>query len=329
LQLGIESTKGTLVAATRVLPCQWNVEEAMTVYYSGNPRGYRAPVGGGAGTVLMRGMAASIETELNAEDILWPLMTGIKGSVTPTGAGANKTWLWEPELTTGIPTLQTATGEFISSDGSTNHYYGEAGHMMTDMLAISYRENAPAVLRWRMFGRARQSGTPTGSLTEYSTREPLVSGLLAVYLDTSWAGLGGTQLTGVVRAADWECSTGLRPKFTADSRGDLDFTSYTVGDVISKLRMTFELDAVGAARIAAWRAQTPQYIRLKYTGNVIGSGVKTVQVDGVYRFVSGSRPSIAAGDNGIKVVSVDLETYLDTTPGKTLAITAVNGLSAI
>lgn len=64
---------------------------------------------------------------------------------------------------------------------------------------------------------------------------------------------------------------------------------------------SLELDAVGAARIAAWRAQTPQYIRLKYTGN----GVKTVQVDGAYRFVSGSRPAIAAGDNGIKVVSVD------------------------
>lgn len=329
LQIGMESTKGTLVAATRVIPCKWTPSEMQERYYSGYPRGYRAPVGGGVGTTLMKGFALAVETELNAEDILWPLQTGIKGSITPTGAGADKTWVWAPELTTGIPTIQTATVELVESDGSTNQYYGEVGHAMTDMIGISYKENAPAMLKWGMFARARQSGSPTGSLTEYSSREPLVSPLLAVYLDTSYAGMGGTQLTGVIRAADWECSTGLKPKFTADARGDLDFTGYTVGEVRSTLKLTFELDATGAARIAAWRSQAAQYIRLKYTGNVIGSGVKTVQVDGAYRFPAGSKPDIQDGDNGIKVVSLNLESFYDVTGTKSIEVTVVNALTAI
>ena len=128
LQFGIEvvSTKGTLVAATRLIRANATLAEEMDFYRSDYPQGIRANVGG-AGSIMRKGIALDVETDLTAEEILWPLMTGVLGSVSPTGAGNAKTWTFTPELTTAVTTIQSATVEMLHSDGSTNHYYGESG----------------------------------------------------------------------------------------------------------------------------------------------------------------------------------------------------------
>ncbi|PKN81531.1 MAG: hypothetical protein CVU47_06345 [Chloroflexi bacterium HGW-Chloroflexi-9] len=399
VQIGREAngSKGTLVAATRLLHGTGTLREEQDFYRSPYPAGVRANVGG-AGSITRKGFGLAWETELTAEEVLWSLLTGVRGQVTPTQAtvtgtadaavttssttladsratlvvngwvgatitcdsktavvvsntateftvaswtggtpttgsawsvaGLGYTWVFTPELTTGIPTIDTATLEAIRSDGSTNHYYAEAGYGMTSGFDFEWAGNDAAKFKFDMFARARQTDTPTSSLVVYPSREVLVTPLLSVYLDTTWAGLGGTQLTGIVRSIKASHLTGFAPNYNLEGRSDLDFAKHKVGALTSKLSMVLELDAVGAARWTAYRANSLQYVRLKSVGSTIaGSGglAKTVQVDGAYRFTA---PPAEQVDGEQMLIACELESVYDDTGTKTLEFTTINAVAA-
>lgn len=328
VQVGIETTKGTLVPATRVLAGNWSWSEEQEFYRAPYPAGIRANVGG-AGVILRKGMTLDAEMDLSAEQILWPLLTGIKGAVTGQVTDTSAyTYTFAPELTTGIPTLDTLTAEMILGDGSTNHYAREAGYGVCRSFKLAWAFNQVAKLNAQWFLRAGQTSTPTGSLVTYTTLEPLVANLLAVYLDTTWAGLGGTQLTGIVRSADLDVVTGHEPDYTLDARSDKDFTIHKVGPVRATLNLTMEMDAVGAARVANFRANDVVFIRLKNTGTLAGAATayRTVQVDGAYRFTG---PPSFSEDGEQVLVAMSLESVYDSTGAKSLEFTAINKLSAV
>lgn len=326
-QLGIETVKGTIVPATRQIPCSWSVVEEQGFYRSDYPRSVRA-TRGGAGVIVSRGMTASFETELSPQDILWPLLTGIKGAISPVGAGGDKTWTFSPELNTAAITIDTASLECVRGDGTTNHYAREFGYGLTSRFGIAWAFNDIAKLTWDMFGRSSQTSIPTGSLTPYTNRQSLVSNLLKVYRDVNWAGLGGTQLTALVRSATLDVNTGLQPDYTLDGRSDLDMTGFKVaGPVAATLNLVLEFNSDGAARsFTDFRANTIEYIRLKNTGATIGGGVYTVQIDGAYRFTA---PPAISTDGDVNLVTCSLEAVYDDTGTKILEFVAVNDLAAV
>lgn len=326
LQIGEESTKGTLVAATRVLPGDWSYDEEQDFYRSAHPRGLRANVGG-AGVITRKGVVIEGEQELTPQDILWPLHCGVLGGVTPATSGDEEEWTFEPALTSGVPTIDSATIEFQRQDGSTVHYYGESGYCMCESFTISWAVNQVVRLRQRWFGRARQSSTITGSLTEYTGREPLVTNRMGMYLDTSWAGLGGSLLSGVNRSGSLEVMTGFTPDYTAEGRSDLDMSKHNVGLHVARLNFVHELDATGAARVANFRANDLVYIRLNFPGAAnIDSNPPVVRIDGAYRFVA--NPSFS--DDGEQVlVGCSLESVYDTTGTKTMSYLVRNELGAL
>lgn len=328
LQAGIETTKGTLVAATRQLPGDHGFTEEQDFYRSPFPAGVRSNVGG-AGVIIRKGYAIDYSSDLTAEDILWMLETGVKGGISPSTVDINaKLWTYTPELTTGVPTIKTATFEMIHADGVTNHYAGEVGYGMCESFKIDWAFNQEAKFSAKFFARARQTTTPTGALTPYASREPLVSNLVFVYLDTTWAGLGGTQLQTIIRSGSIEIMTGYAPNYTLDGRSDKDFVNHKVGIITGKLSLVMELDATAASRIANYRANDVVYIRVRNEGSLIGSvsAKKFVQIDGAYRFVSAP----AFSEDGQQIlVSLDLESVYDSTGTKTLEFSAQNLLAVI
>lgn len=328
LQIGMESTPGTLVAATRMLPGNHHLAENISFYRSPHPRGVRAAVGG-AGVITRKGCEIDFDTELTAEEILWFLLTGIKGGVTGSNSSGDYTWTFTPQLATSVLTLDTATVEFILSDGTTNHYYGEAGYALTESFRIDWSADSgtdPVKLSGKMFARARQSDTPTGSLVPYTARESLVPALSKHYLDTSWAGLGGTQLTGIIRSGSIEVMTGLSPDYTADGRSDKDFVQHKVGLLTARQNLVVEFDSVGASRFANYRANDIVFIRNQFNGGTVVAAARKVQVDGAYRFVD--TPSFTES-GGIVLMGANLESVYDETSSKTLEFVVVNGLSAV
>lgn len=325
LQAGIESTKGTLVAATRKLSGEWSWEEQNPAYRSPHPAGVRANVGG-AGVIMWKGTRVTVNTELSAEEILWPLELGVRGAVTGVNASGDYTYTFDPQITTGIPDLDAATIEVVESDGTTNHVAREFGYVMCESFGIEWAFNQAAKMNYVLFGRASQTTTPTAGLATYTGLEPLVSALLSVYCDTSGANLGNTQLSGIVRSAKWNCTTGLAPDWKSDGRADKDFSKHKVGKLMATLELVLELDATGAAKFAQYRTNDVLFIRLKNTGSTAAVGARYVQIDGAYRF--SASPKIAP-DGSQMLVTLALESVYDATWAKTLHFTVMNALSAI
>lgn len=325
IQIGKETVKGTLVAATRELVGNGTFVEEQDFYRSAYPRGIRGMVGG-AGVITRKGMSVDIETDLTAEEVLWPLSLGIRGGVSPSATGNDQTWVFTPQLS-GEPTLDSATVELMRSDGTTNHYYGEFGYAICESFSMDWALNQTAKLNYRLFGRARKTGTATAALNPYTSRQELVTPLLKVYADTSWAGLGGSQLTALVRSANLSVTTGNMPNYTMDGRADLDMVNHKFGALTATLSMTLEFDTNGLAQsFTKYRANNITYIRLKQEGTAFDTLPRTVQVDGAYRFTAA--PSISA-DGDQNLVSVELEAVYDETGTKMLEFTVINGLAAL
>ncbi|MGI8423585.1 MAG: phage tail tube protein [Chloroflexota bacterium] len=330
LNVGIEvvSTKGVLVPATRQIVGEHTFSEEQDFYRDSYPRGFRANVGG-AGTIIRKGAMLEVSGDLSAQDVLWPLMTGVLGSVAPaTVDTTGKTWTFTPELATGVPVVQSATTEFVRADGVTNHYYGEAGYMMTESFKFDWAFNQIAKMSWKMFGRARQTGAPTGGVVPYPTRETLASNTLVTSWDTTWAGLGGTPVAGIIRSASFECKSGYAANYTLAGRADVDMTGHKAGEITGTLNIVMEFDATAAAKFALWRSNSLVFIRLLNTGSLVGAAtvLQGLQIDGAYRFVGS--PSFSADGDQV-TMTAQLESVLDVTSSKSLDFVVTNALAAI
>jgi len=324
LHVGIEATKGTIIPATRLIECDAKLIEEIEFYRSNYPSGFRSNTGG-AGTITRKGTRYEIPMDASPEDILPFLLSGVRGGVTAIGAGADKTWTFEPQLTTGVPTLDTLTVEGLRTDGVTNHYYGESGYGLTESISLEWTVNGPVTCTVVVVGRAAQTGAPTASLVQYTGREILSSNQLGVYVDSTWAGLGTTQLLGTTKSVKYEFMSGFRGGYTLDQRTDRDFYDHEVGRATAKLSTTMELDATAAARLAERRANSLTFWRLKSIGGAIGATTKMIQIDGCYRWTGFDGNGV---ENDQNLVTAELESVLDTTSSKSILWTVINGLTS-
>jgi len=322
LQLGKETTPGTVAQATVAIPASWEQDEQVNVGKLKGVTGYRiAPANG---PIVGRGFGLAVETELTAEEILWPLLTGL-ASVTPSGSGPAYTWTFAPSLG-GHAQVATATAECIKTDGAANHYVAIVPYCFTTKFSIEWNATDLAALKWEMAGRARQNGAPTASINPYASREPLVGGLAKVYLDSSWASLGTTQLSGVVRSGTLEVNTGLVPVQTVDGRADLDFAKHSSGELSASLELVLELDAVGSAQYQRYRDNGTAFIRVRFDGTNIGGQPRYVQVDGCWQ-VDGQPKSSVDGQQ--EMVGIKFRLIRDSVSGNALAVAVRNGLQAV
>lgn len=319
LQAAIETTRGTHAPATRVLRGSPKFSEQRTTYRSEYPAGVRATVGG-VGVVVQRATTIDVETELTTEEVLWPLTCGLR-TVTPTGTGPY-TWTFEPALTADDSTISTMSLEYADSDGVTNHYLGGAEYVVVGKIGISAAPGEVAKLTWSGFGRARSATTPAAGAAPYAARTMIPGGLWSVYWDSTWAGLGGTLLSGVIRSAEVEIETGWQPDYLLDNRANLDFSALRPGPVTVSAKLSMELNAVAAARISAWRANSPAFVRLIGAANANNS----VQIDLSARL--GDDLTLGEGD-GVVTCDMSLEGVYDETSQKLLVVTVKNGIGAL
>ena len=323
-QIGIETTKGTGVAATKQLIGDLDFDEDQQFYRSPYPASLRATTGG-AGVIVSKGTRFKLQTELTAEEILWPMHLGIRGGLTPTSSSGDYTWTAAPETSTGIPTIAAASLEVAQSDGTTNHLIVNSTYVMCDGFDITYALNQPAMLDVSLFGRARETAAPTAALAPYTTREALVTPLTVVSIDTSYSGLGGTAITGIIRSAKWSYKTGFAPNYSLDGRSNKDFVKHRVSAPTATLSMLLELDATAATALATYRSNALTYVRLKTTGSVAAVAARYVQVDGAYRWLS--YKTQVDGDQVL--VACELEAVYDATGTKMIEVKALNTLATI
>lgn len=325
LQLGFEgaATPGTLVAATKKLVGSGRMMPLDERDYEDFPRGVTAPVTAG-GITQRKGSALEHEGHLTYEEILYALEMGLKDVPTPTGAGPY-VWAFSPVLNAERD-VRTCTAEFVVQDGSTKHYERESGYHVCSEFEVGIVAGEPATLNFTTFGRAEQVSTVTGSLTPITGRAPVPSSLFKLYLDDTWAGLGGTQKAALIRAATLNVSTGMMPDYTLDGRADLDFTQLLTGMLGFELSITIEHTAAAATEYDKWRTPALRFARLIADNGAAGAANKKLQFDlaGYYR-----EPPEFDQEDGIELLTATIVGEYDPTSGKMIEVTVTNGLATL
>lgn len=318
LQFGKETTPGTLVAADTVI----QTEEGVGGYAPEIDRqlikdnhGLRVGV---TDLDVRKGTILRYRHALDFEQSLIPLNLGLK-SVTPTGGAPDYVWTFEPSA--GAPdALNAGTFEASLTDGTTRHLQREFGYATCSRFAISGGRAAASTIEADYFARKAQTSTYTAGQSALS-RTFVPGALWTAFIDTSWAGLGGTQVSALVKSFKFECMTGAAPDDLMDGRTDLDFSDLIRGDIMGTLELDCEYTASGDAEYDAWEDKTPRYISLIAT-----NGARVFEISG--RFLYTAMPTFSA-DGPVRMVKLVGSLRYDATASKFLKIEVTNLIASI
>lgn len=270
-QYGIETVKGTAVPATKRFLGTANVPKD------------REPVHPPY-TLAQRVMSHSTEIyQLLADPVTLEMADGyyqalpmffditLKGAVTPTevttaGAGAGD-WLWDftPVLTAA------AVPDTITLEVGDNDQNYEIEYLMGKKITFDFALGDASAVKVSMeaFGRQVTKSTVTAGIAA-----PAVTSIIAdtakFYVDSTWATLGNTQKTGLLRSGSIEIATGNHPKFLGSGNKYFD----TFGEGYLEVTGSFVLEG-GAEAVTKWddfAAGTARAIKLSFTGPAIGVG---------------------------------------------------------
>lgn len=327
LQIGLEGTAGTLVAATAQLVGVGVYRPIIQREFETFPRGKRAPVTGG-GFVTMRGSELDFESNLTYEEILYPLLTGILNDAAPTGTGPY-TWTFTPSLSANAGTsVKSATLEYVVDDGSTKHFQREFGFAQTRTFRLSLAFNQPARIAWSMAGRAEQTSTMTAALTPITGRTQVPSNLFKVFIDNHDGTIGSTQKSATIRSLEMEITTGIESDFTLDGQADLDKVQNDSQMLTGTLRVVMEHNANAATEIGKWRTGTTDNIRLvriKADNGAATTANRQITFDGAWVYTE--EPAFSE-ENGIEIVTLNMALEYGETYAGAFAAEVINGLSA-
>lgn len=325
LQLGLESTAGTAVAATAVWRGEVNsIDDKRKIERPAENIGYIPKVNRTYTPFLLAGLDMP-ETPATFEQLPYILTAGVKAVATGAadGAGTSKIYAY-PFSTTTPNTISTYTLEAISA-----LQCEEMEYAFVEKFSLSgkYQEALKMSATWA--GRQASVVTATGSLSLPAVEEILTqTGKL--YIDAASGTLGSTQKSNTLLEFGFEVTTGYVPRFRP---GGLAFGGIVLDrDAMAlALSITFEHDATAVAERAAWRAETPRLIRLAFEGSAVGTSGTTYSKKTALIDLAGTWDKFEVLDQiqGNDVVKATFVPDYNPTAALFAAITVVNELTAL
>jgi len=252
---------------------------------------------------------------------------GLKGNITPTevtGGQGDYLWTFTPSL------LATNTPDSITLEMGDDIQAYEVEYLMFQRIKISGKvaqgaEAAAVAIEAEGFGRQSTATTFTGALTLPAV-ENMNAKLARFYLDPTWAAVGNTEKTAILRGFDIEILTGLHPKFFGSANKYFDVHGEDV--IAAMLTLDLEAGAVAEGFLTAMQAQSLAVARLKITGAIIGAGTAhslTVDIGGRWEDVTPQ----SEYDKGNAVHKAMLHGQYDPTGAKLCQVAVVTNLQVI
>lgn len=319
VQLGVEATPGTPVAANKLISglTGFTLRPQISVATDRRPMGTKFPVYAIPGTEFVEG---SFEGQLAFADIVYFLSAALLG-ITPPAPNANGavTWAFTPSRA-AEDTPKTFTVEHGSPVRAGRFSYG----FIPDLsITINPNENNIA---GRFVGKGYTDGL---SLTANPTSPELVPvhpGHWKLYIDSTAAGIGTTQLTRAF-SAEFAISDHWSPLFVIDSSLAKGFAAHVERVPSAQLRLTLAADAAGMGLLSAIRAGDTRFIRLEAIGGVIG-GADTYKLT-IDMAAKLSEMGELGDEQDVVALQWTFDAAYDSTLGKAFSITAVNKLAAL
>ena len=278
IQFGKETTRGTAVAATRMFPGTVQVPADRKPTFPEDTIGSRVQaVRTVVNQIFADGIALSMEHSVFQ---MLPMLfsIGLKGNITAsetTPGQADYLWDFTPSL------VASNAPDAVTLEFGNDQQAYEIEYVMAKRYRISGAtgEDAPVKIEAELFGK-QITGTTFTSLSPTASLEPVIANKTKIYLDSTWATLGTTIKSGLLRNWDIEILTGVHAVFDAD--GTLTLSGHGEGALDAILTMTVENNAAGDALWDDFRAGTARAIRIITEGSQIGSGTNHSLVFDIY-----------------------------------------------
>jgi len=277
VQYGLESAHGTAVAADTML--------LMTASLSEDDRQVHIPEVD-MGVRTNRLLSASVVRKLVADGIgledtdgayfqMFPVLfsCGLLGSVSPAEqTGSQGDYLW----TFAAPQTATENIETLTLEVTDDVQAYEIPYCMVRSITISGDCVSGEVhCSADLVGRFVDQTTVTGGVS-IPTVEMCVGKLSQIYIDSTWAGIGGTELSNCLINWQVTLNTGAHPKFWGTA--NRYFSGHEQGAITGEAQFTFERTSDVATEELYFRpasggvARTDRFVQLKLSGTQIGSG---------------------------------------------------------
>lgn len=323
VQVGVETTAGTVVAANRkllALSINSTVEIETDAF---RPSGFKYP------TLVALGKewtSASLEGKASYNELIYPLASLLMNPTptqimssdpTPVPTGAY-TWLFAPN-SSSPDSVKTFTIE-EGRDGAGNAK--RWAHALVNELTFEWSRSGVG-LTGSMFGQRTTTGlTLTASPT--SIAEALVLPTqVSVYMDNTAAGLGTTKLLDTT-AGTLTIGNRFSPWWTLNSANN-SFASTVESEPSTDFSLRMAANSVGLGYLDAIRAGTTKFIRIEALGTRIYTGNPNVdyrmRVDLAAKYVGGASDD---EEDGALVVEPGMTLVHDATWGKAFQIEIIN-----
>lgn len=280
IQMGKESTAGTIVAATTLWRGMGTLDDQREVVFptedvgiiSGTTRSYVRKLGG----------AISLESvEATFEQLPHILEAGVKqvGSGVVDTGGSGYVYSYPMTVDT-INTVQT-----YSIEGGDNQQAEVMEYSYVESFELTGTAGEAIMMSASLLGRQVQNQAFTGSVS-IPTVEEILFTKARLYIDASGGTIGATQLSDTLLGFALSVKTGLIPKYTANGELYFQFAQMTAPEVT--LQLTYEHNGSAVAEKTAWRDLDTRLMRLEIDGSALSSAgtftYKTLRIDlaGIY-----------------------------------------------
>ena len=257
--------------------------------------------------------------------VCYPL-SGVMGAVSPVAHLASitaKDWIWTPPIYGSVvpQTYTTQQGDSVRAHETAYDLFTDFGYTLTrkDIKLNGVKGIAQAI----------SDGIVLTANPVAVPLSPMVAKQFNVYLDSTSAELGTTQLLKVLQI-DY-AFTGVYGPFWPINRSNVSFTAHVDLMPKSSVKIKMEADSVGMGLLADLQQGTTQYLRVQAVGAQIASDGPgainaTFQHDMAIKI---GKPSTFSDDSGIFAIEWDCAIVEDATWGNAQTITVTNLLTAL
>ena len=318
IQIGIETTAGTLVAATQKIPyvsaSYTPTQDRKTLEEKGTVLADTTDV------VTGRGSELELTEELNTETLISALRCSLRATAPVTAANMPQTWTFTPQVT--VPsTLSTATIEVAATDGAAANDRRRFGFARPTSISIeSSADTAQITTNW--MGRAAQALAAAAALTP-PERWVIPSALFACYIDDTWATLGTTQY-GLLRSFSVDIDPGLAAAPALSGRADLDLPYWLRGRIRGSVALVVDHDADASGELAHWVAGDLRFVRLEASNGAAAADLRRLRIDMCTRYIDS--PDVIASDGAQHTLDLAGMFRADTA-NNILRVEVTNGLA--
>jgi hypothetical protein len=318
IQIGNEGTPGTAVAATEVLLGIMEANLTSQVFHYPEDDRNLLSIQKGNEFQVSENAELNITGSLNHRHAPFLFGSSIRGNITPTQPDATNEpnaylWTYQHSLTSGNdPSIANGIDTYTIEFGDNLDDY-EAEYCFIKTLVLSGEAEGPVEYDVTFQTALITKGiTPTAALTVNTGLQYFPANRTSFYIDTSYANIGNTAKTDLLKSWTWTLETMFTARFTAS--GSLKYAGVNEAAKSVKLELEYKRGTLSEVEKALYEANSPTYLRLKLEGGTeldsSQSNPPYIYLDGAYHYTEWPAPEDA---DGARSETVMAESFYDAT----------------